>query len=217
MHRSLSPRLSRGLLAVAAATAVLACSSESATAPPSATRAAALALLDSARAHGNADYSSVVLGMQQELVLGAEVGTVHLTVNGTAVTYPMIAAYTVQDVGGRGFDSVYQVSAWSRTADTIWVIEDHHGPHLGLVTKDTIFGASPASLVSTVTPSRPSGACTALQPPVPPDVDVPFGVDCRRQMVMMAMSGELTLPGATMDVIMPPQVVDGIHLIAKAN
>lgn len=217
MHPSLSPRLSRGLFAAAAATAVLACSSESATAPSSATRAAALALLDSARTRGNADYSRIVLGMQQDLVLGAEVGTIHLTVNGTAVSYPMIAAYAVQDVGGRGFDSVYQVSAWSGTADTIWVIEDYHGPHLALVTKDTIFSASSASLVSTVTPSRPSGACTTIQTPVPPDVDVPFGVDCRRQMVVTAMSGELSLPGATLDVVMPPQVVDGIHLIAKAN
>jgi len=34
---------------------------------------------------------------------------------------------------------------------------------------------------------------------------------------MMAMSGELALPGATLDVVMPPQVVDGIQLIAKAN
>jgi len=215
MHRRRALRASCATGVAAAAIAVLACSSESPTGPSLSKRVELAAHLDSARAGSTGQYAGVLLNILQAIALGAPLDSVRLTINGKTATYPMVAAYYVQSIAGRPFDSVYLIDAWSSAVDTVWALDEHSGSALGFATRDTTLAASSTTMSGTVTASAPFGSCTSLRTEVPTDVAVPNGFVCKQQRVSTTMSGRLVLESGNLDVTMPSQQIAGVHLVAN--
>ena len=191
---------------IAAAVAILGCSSESATAPGTRDNAALILHFDSLE-NSTSGYQAIIDGdIVQDLALGAPVGAGTVLVNGAPMRMNVIAVNTLEVANGIPWDSAYAVIAWQRdgTDTAVAFVQT-----AALNTFATFGDASFHSVGGTVSivPGALGAACTMFG--APNGVEVIQPIECHLQHSTYAFSASLGDRGPA--VAMPRQTVADIY------
>lgn len=226
MSLSRSLQAPRTLGIIVAATAVVACSSESPTRPLQEAREAVVAHLDSAlrAAYPGGEQQSLLAGILVSLGSGAPIDTLRLSVNGTPVTCSAVAMNIIGVEQGLAPDSGMNIVAWSGDdADTTWAIDVNGDGSLGPLdyNVDSVLFAEAGTPGGSMTAFPALGSCASLRTPLPEALTT-FNGPCQLQTFTVTISGNFT-PGLnklgvnTLDVSVPTQRLHGMRVIEHEN
>jgi len=209
MHSIRSIRVRCGLALLAAAAAVVACSSHSVTGPTTRDNAALILHFDSLMHASSGDRPAIYGEIAQALADGAPVGTGTITVNGATTHAHVVALSVVGFSGVAVFDSVYVLGAWRGDgSDTAIVFLQSGSTVTALSALDTAtaenFGGTASVALGAL-----GVRCKAFT--APSSIENPILIQCNLQPSVDSFS--IVLGGGTgPTVTLPQQKVSGVRV-----
>ncbi|HKV50448.1 MAG TPA: hypothetical protein VJO52_04540 [Gemmatimonadaceae bacterium] len=204
---------STAFLAALAALAVMACSSDSATAPGTSQNVHILARFDTlANQTPDGLRGQALQHIAQLLAQGAPVSTGAISVNGTAGRWTMISALQVNSIAGVPADSSFTVAAWEGNAPDSVIVLILQGSIVSSVVSAHEGSVAGTGGTASIAVASGGGSCTSFASEAPSDLPLATPTSCTTQRSHVAFASAFgTAPAITVD--MPAQAVTGIRLV----